>query len=74
MDIRTKAMTERNDETVRRMHEDRIRLEAQLSAQRTDCERIKTELESKSTQRDHDKTLKYRNVFLYNLKNTETLT
>lgn len=50
MDIRTKAMTERNDETVRRMHEDRIRLEAQLSAQRTDCERIKIELESKSTQ------------------------
>ncbi len=43
-------MTERNDETVRRMLEDRIRLEAQLLTQRTDCERIKMELESKSRQ------------------------
>ena len=43
-------MTERNDETVRRMLEDRIRLEAQLLTQRTDCERIKMELKSKSRQ------------------------
>ena len=45
-----KAMTERNDETVRRMHEDRIRLETALSQARTEGERHKIELDQKVTQ------------------------
>jgi len=50
VDSRVKAMTERNDDTVRRMHEERVRLETHLSQSRSECERYRIDRDQKGTQ------------------------
>ena len=43
MEMRVRTMTERNDEQVRRMTEDRMRLEADLSSTRSELQRVQIE-------------------------------
>ena len=45
-----KATQERNDDHVRRITEERVRMETQLAAARSEIERLKIELEQKATQ------------------------
>jgi hypothetical protein len=47
-----KATQERNDDQVRHMTEERMRLEGQLTQLRADNERYKLELQQKGTQLD----------------------
>lgn len=47
-----RSMTERNDEQVRRMTEERMKLEADLSSTRSELQRIQVERDQKSTQLD----------------------